>query len=243
MVHTEYIREVPGGRNAVLMIHGILGTPRHFDFLLPLIPEDWAVANILLDGHGGKVTDFSHSSMKKWKAQVSERLDDLLTRYDRVLLVAHSMGTLFSIQESIRRPDKIVGLFLLQTPLRPRLKLSSAIHAALMPFGIVVKAAEDMYRGTSVRMDIRVWRYLGWIPRFLELFRECAATRKLLGQICVPCRIYQSAKDEMVSTRSCRDLAPHPRLQVTVLENSGHFAYKGADLERVMKDFSLLFAP
>lgn len=240
MAHSEYIREVPGSRSAVLMIHGILGTPRHFDFLLPLIPADWSVYNILLDGHGGKVEDFSRSSMKKWKAQVTSRLDALLTRYDRVLLVAHSMGTLFCIQEAVRRPEKIVGLFLLQTPLRPRLKIRSAIHAVLMPFGIVVKAAEDMFNSTSVGMDLRLWKYLGWIPRFLELFAECAATRKLLGQITVPCHIYQSAKDEMVSMRACKDLAPHAHLQVTVLENSGHFAYRGTDLAVLAEDFSFL---
>lgn len=241
MAHEEYIREIPGSRRAVVMIHGILGTPDHFKGFLPLIPEDWSVYNILLDGHGKGVSDFSRSSMKKWKAQVSALLDGVLARYDQVILVAHSMGTLFSIQEAVRRPEKLRSLFLLQTPLRPWLKVRYACYAVVMPFGIIPEAAVDMSRGTSVGLDRRLWKYLGWVPRFLELFSECAKTRKLLGQLRVPCRIYQCKQDEMVSMRTCRDLAKHPHLQVTVLPESGHFAYHGADWELLKAEFSGIF--
>ena len=66
MAHQEYIRIVPGSKYAVLMLHGILGTPDHFRELLPLVPENWSVHALLLDGHGGAVEDFSHTSMEKW---------------------------------------------------------------------------------------------------------------------------------------------------------------------------------
>ena len=46
MNHQEYRRIVPGADMAVLMIHGIVGTPHHFDNLLPLIPENWSVVNL-----------------------------------------------------------------------------------------------------------------------------------------------------------------------------------------------------
>ena len=70
MAHNEYIREVPGSDTVVFCIHGILGTPDQFNPLLNQIPEEWSVFNILLDGHGKKVQDFSGSSMQKWKGQV-----------------------------------------------------------------------------------------------------------------------------------------------------------------------------
>lgn len=241
MTHEEYIREVPGSRRAVIMIHGILGTPRHFDFLLPLIPQDWSVYNLLLDGHGGSVTDFSRTSMKKWKAQVSATLDDVLLRYDEVILVAHSMGTLFSIQEAIARPDKIRQLFLLQVPLRPWLKLRYAFYSALMPFGIVLKGAEDMRNGSSLTLSWKLWQYIGWIPRFLELFAQCRHTRNIMGSLTVPCQVFQSAKDEMVAMGSCKDIAKHPHYQMQILQKSGHFAYKGDDLSLLQAEFSKLF--
>lgn len=242
MPHSEYIREVPGSRSAVLLIHGILGTPRHFDQLVPLIPPDWSVYNILLDGHGGKVADFSHTSMKKWRAQVTSLLDRLLERYDRVILVAHSMGTLFSIQEAVRRPEKIQFLFLLQSPLRPRLKLGTAVRSALLPFGIVLGDAEMMRSDCSITLEPNLFKYIGWIPRFVELLAECRQTRKLLPQLTAPCHFYQSQHDELVSNRSARDLQKHPHLPTTVLPNSGHFGYTGEDLELLKTEFQSLFS-
>jgi pimeloyl-ACP methyl ester carboxylesterase len=241
MEHKEYIREIPGSRQAVLLIHGILGTPNHFDFLLPLIPNDWSIYNILLDGHGGTVTDFSHTSMKKWKAQVATLLDDLLPHYDRVILVAHSMGTLFSIQEAVRRPDKIAHLFLLQVPLRPRLTLATACRAIVLPFGFIPKSAEMMYADCGVTLDWRLWKYIGWIPRFLELFSECRATRRILPKLTVPCYAFQSRHDELVSNHAAKDLLQYPHIQTRILPHSGHFGHTGEDMKLVQAEFSNLF--
>ena len=41
MDHKEYVRIVEGSKNAVLMIHGIAGSPAHFRELLPVVPENW----------------------------------------------------------------------------------------------------------------------------------------------------------------------------------------------------------
>ena len=46
-MHRTYARIVPGAGTAVLMVHGIVGTPRQFDFLLETIPEDVSVLNVL----------------------------------------------------------------------------------------------------------------------------------------------------------------------------------------------------
>jgi esterase/lipase len=85
MAHQEIIRIVPGSRYAVLMLHGILGTPDHFRELLPLVPETWTVHALLLDGHGGGVKDFSETSMEKWKDQVFSRVEEIL-RYSDLYL-------------------------------------------------------------------------------------------------------------------------------------------------------------
>lgn len=95
MEHKEYIRIVPGSKHAVLMIHGIVGTPKHFEPFLPLIPEDWTVYNLLLDGHGKGVKEFAQTSMKKWKSQVAARVREILDTHDTLVIAAHSMGGLF----------------------------------------------------------------------------------------------------------------------------------------------------
>ena len=143
MEATEYVRMVKDSDTAVLMIHGIVGSPAHFKDLLPLIPEEWSVCNLLLDGHGKGVREFGATSMIKWKMQVSARLEELLRNHPRVLMVAHSMGTLFAIRKAIENHEQIVGLFLLNIPMRVHLPPRTIAAALKNAFGKV--KPEDRY--------------------------------------------------------------------------------------------------
>lgn len=232
--HSEYIREAENASTAVLLIHGIAGTPAHFRQLIPVIPTDWSIYNLLLDGHGGAVRDFSATSMKKWKAQVAARLEQLLNRYEAVYLVAHSMGTLFSIQAAIAHPDQIKGLFLLAVPTRPWVRFTTMCTCLRVSFGNIKPtdtSAIAMQNATSICLTSRLWAYIGWIPRMLELLSEIRKTRKLLPGLTVPTMSFQSKVDELVSARSIRDMETHPVIQNTVLHHSGHFAYGDEDMK------------
>lgn len=232
MKYTPYYRIKEGAETAALFIHGIVGTPMHFQELVPLIPEHWSVYNILLDGHGKNVEDFARTSMAKWEAQVSAQLDEILETHSKVLIVAHSMGTLFAINEAIRRPDQVKGLFLLAVPLTPRVLPSTAVNSVRIALNRVTpdSAAADMENDCGVHLSPKLWKYLGWIPRFYELLVEAHRTKSKLEKITVPCRVFQSARDELVSGRSCGLLQVHPGIRVTPLPHSGHFCYKGDDL-------------
>lgn len=246
MAHKEIIRAVLGSKYAVLMLHGILGTPDHFQEFVPLVPEDWSLHALLLEGHGGKVEDFSHSSMKRWKAQVFARLETLLASHEQVVIVAHSMGTLFAIQASLRYPGRIPALFLLGSPLRVFVVPKTAVDSVKMSvFGTVDpndRSAVDMRRGCSVESDWRVWKYLGWIPRFLELFKEIWDTRKLLPQISVPTQVFQSKKDELVHPSSYKDFLGYGSITCTLLPDSGHFGYGDDDLALLKTRFQEMIA-
>ena len=62
MNHAPYFRKGTG-RNAVLLIHGIAGSPAHFRDLVPVIPEPFSVYNILLDGHSGAVLEVLYENL------------------------------------------------------------------------------------------------------------------------------------------------------------------------------------
>lgn len=227
-----YYRITEGADTAVLCIHGIVGTPAHFDGLLPVIPESWSVYNILLDGHGKNVEDFSRTSMETWKRQVSEQLSEILETHQKVLIVAHSMGTLFAIREAIRHPDRVKGLFLLAVPLTPRVLPSTALNALRAVLGRAGNgAAQEILQDCGVHLSPNLFKYIGWIPRYWELLRECRAVRKLLPLLTVPTCACQSRKDELVGPGACKYLEHHPCIRLTVLENSGHFAYRGGDIQ------------
>lgn len=243
MNHQEYITEVPGAKTAVLMIHGIVGTPDHFDMLIPLIPGEWSVYNILLDGHGKSVEDFAASSMKKWKMQIWDLFGRLSSRYDRIAVAAHSMGTLFAIQLGIEHPEKIPFLFLMACPMRVGLRwfgVVNSMKAALnltddrKPLEAATKAA------CSIQTDWRLWKYITWIPRYLELFREVGLTRDLLPELNIPCYAFQSRRDELVSNRAGKVLEGNGAVQVAYLAHSGHFYYREDDRDCLLKSFKAI---
>ena len=242
MDHKPYFRYVPGSHYAVLMVHGIAGSPAQFRDLIPVIPEDWSVYNILLDGHGGTVKDFSRTSMDNWKVQLDTQLHILFARHRQVLIVAHSMGCLFAIQAAVRAAARIPALFLLQPPMVPHLPAATCIGGLQAALGRAKPGSrgEAMKNATAMALTPRLWQYAGWVPRFLELFREISATRKLLPQLRVPCKSFQAAHDELVSPKAGKYLEGHPFIENAVLPNSGHFAYCPEDTALLQKELKML---
>ncbi len=243
MEHRETIRIVSGASNAVLFIHGIAGTPEHFRNLIPLeslVPEEWSVYNLLLDGHGRKVSDFARSSMKKWLEQVGRIFDMLCHDHERVIVVGHSMGTLFAIDLAAAHPDRVESLFLLAVPMRPGLRLSGILNMLRLVFGKIredrpVEAA--LKTACGVEPTKKVWKYLGWIPRFLELFVQIIKTERRLADLKVPCIAFQSGKDELVMNLSSRILKGCKAMNVRDLPESGHFYYAPEDRKNIIEEF------
>ncbi len=232
MIGKEYKRIVEGADTAVLFIHGIMGTTEHFKDLLPLVPKSFSVHNIVLDGHGKGVKDFSHTSMRKWETQTEEAFNSLAQSHKNIILVGHSMGTLLSIEIATKYPDKVKSLFLLNVPLTPRPTFEATSHSYRVLFEKVREekpdevAARDAY---GIEIDRRLWLYIGWVPRFLELFKKAHNTKKELSQIKAPCMAFQSRHDELVSSRSEKILKNHSNIETFTLSDSTHYLYAKED--------------
>ena len=243
MAHQETVRIIPGARTAVLFMHGIAGTPEHFRSILPLehlVPENWSVYNVLMDGHGGQVEDFARSSMKKWKAQVMEIFDRLCDTHEQVVLVGHSMGTLFAVQMALQRPEKVPFILLIASPMRVGVKLYGAVNLIRLSYGLLdhtdpVQAATA--KVSSITQTWMSWKYIGWIPRLIELLKEMKQTEAMLPELKIPCIAFQSRRDELVSCRSCSILRDSGRVELHGLRDSTHFYYTQEDVEAVQKRF------
>ena len=239
MEHKEYKRIHPKAEAAILFVHGIVGTPNHFAELLSVVPDNISVYNILLDGHGGSVGDFSHTSMKKWENQVKGAVDALCATHAKIYIVAHSMGTLFAIDNAIENPS-VKGLFLLAVPLKiaPKLRMVSNLCKVyfdkIKPDDVVALAAKRCY---GIEQDKNPFHYFGWLPRYLELFKKVRQTRQQLSLLQTPCMAYQSANDEMVSPKSAHLLAANACISVTSLKESGHYYYAPGELAFLLDKF------
>lgn len=240
--HKEYIRDVDNGERVALFIHGIVGSPDHFDDMIKVLPDTVAVHNLLLPGHGQTPKEFAHSSMKEWKSYVSNRLETLFSRYEEVYIVAHSMGTLFAIEAAIQRPDKIKGLFLLAVPLCFMPKPSVAWNSLKVIFDRigesdeVGRAAKESF---SMVADKNLLAYVSWVPRYLELMEETAYMRKIIDRLTVPAVVFQSKKDELVAAHACDYIKKCESMELYVLRNSRHFYYEQSDYKYLLESFNL----
>lgn len=240
MNHKAYIRIVPGAETAILFVHGILGSPRHFDMFLPLIPDNISAYALLLPGHGKGVKDFSDSSMDVWIRCVDDAVEELLRSHKRVLMVAHSMGTLFSIQQAVKRPEGICGLFLLAAPLKLFIKPAMVANVLKLYLNKIDPAKpKELATKTacSIIIDKRFWLYFSWIPRYLELFRQISATGRIAEKVQQPCWAYQSKQDEMVALSAGKILRKIPGIRLNILLNSSHYYYEPVDREYLLSQF------
>ncbi len=240
MAHEAYRRILPGADTAVLFIHGIAGSPDHFKPFLPLVPDDFSVVNLLLEGHGGTPRDFSRASMRKWETQVRGTVEELAQSHSRILVAAHSMGTLLAL-ENARNEPKLEKMFFLAVPLGLHLRpgmvknIWKVWRDRIGPEDAAARAAKAC---CSVEHTKTPLPYVGWLPRFWELLCKMRQTRRLLPRVTVPCRVFQSAKDEMVSLRAAALLRENPVFSVKMLEQSGHYYYPPEDLSLLRREFS-----
>ena len=243
MPHHEYVRLNPEADVAVLFLHGIVGSPRHFDHRLPLIhlvPEQWSVYSVLLPGHGGSVEDFSASTMQHWKSYVWSIFEALRQGHQKVILVGHSMGTLFALQLAIEKGEGIPFLFLLACPLCPQVSFAAIRHSVSLITSNPARlndAQTAMYQSGSVVLTKKLWKYIPWVPNLLSLLRECRKTRKNMGKLKIKTFVFQSQKDELVSHRSEKYLKTSPYVHLFELKKSTHFFYEEGDKHFVQQNF------
>ena len=222
----------------IVFVHGIVGNNRIFDFIRPLVPEGSVVKYVALDGHGGNALDFSRTSMSVWKRQVSDVVIEMTGVCEKVIGVGHSMGCLLLLDEDVRR--RLSGLFLLNPPLRIRLKVGLLTNALKVSLGLtegdaVALAAKDAY---GISMDFNPLHYYGWPARYMELFAEIRRIRQSLsGGVTGPVSVVLGEKDEMVSVSSADAFRENASVQVAFLPESRHYYYSPKDKATICKAF------
>ena len=210
-MHQPFKRIVPGAESAVLFVHGINATPRFFDEYVAALPEHVSVHSLLLPGHGGSVRDFGAHSAQEWEMHVRQALDALRKNHQRVYIMAHSLGTLLALREAVRDSKSIAWWG----------KLAK---------GLGGKAAQEELRtcyGTEV--DWRIWRYVGWIPRYAELFVLSREVRRSIHRLKVPTCVFMAGRDEQVSLRSEHCMRGNPAITLRRMAKSTHHIFATED--------------
>lgn len=244
MDHKPYFRNRPHSPVAILMIHGILGTPRHFDWLIDSVPDEITVHNILLKGHGGSVRDFSDATMSDWKAQVEQALTTLESPGRKILIVGHSLGSLLAMDTAVRHPS-ICGLLLLNPPLqaqfRPRL-FGMSLRSAFGTLQPDTPLHEAYLSACGTHTEPQLWKYLGWLLNFVSLLKLCRKSRKLPCRISVPCHVYLGKDDDLVHINSQKWFRQNPQITLTILPAGIHFGYSNDERIRIQNSLNKLLS-
>lgn len=241
MPHNEYIREIENAKIAYLFIHGIIGSPDHFNKLIDLIPKNCSIYNLLLDGHGGSIEDFAQTSMKKWEKQVEETVKYLEKKYNDIIIIGHSMGTLLSINIALKYPNKVRHLFLLSVPLKVNVKQSALTDALKVIFNKIKSddlTAEAAKNAHGIETEQNIIKYITWLPRYIELFHKIYKTDKVLSDLKIPTTAIQSLNDELVSSKTYEMLKKYEKIETIILKNSTHYYYTDEDYKIITDEFT-----
>jgi carboxylesterase len=229
------------GRDAVLCLHGLTGTP----YEVRSIGEAFAARGVravgpLLPGHGGDHEVLVGATHADWFETVASAHRALRTRHERVFTVGLSLGGLLALCHAAEA--EVDALAVIGTPLRIGTRL-----AALLPLVRRVKPWFPKRRGSDIRDAVARARHpsLAVMPvaSVLELMQLQARARSVLHRVRAPLLVAHGCLDATVHPRNAQEIVASvssPERELLWLPNSGHVVpvdHDGAVLAQAVVDF------
>ena len=177
----------------VLLVHGFTGSPWEMrDIGLHMAQHNACSLGIRLPGHGTYADDLAVRSYEEWLAAVEEGYQHLADKYDQVVGVGLSTGSLLLLAAAEKLP--FAGLALLSPYLKMRQHLAP-FAGFLQHFMKFNRRAVDSGVSPYYYQD----RPLAGVHQINRLIRR---VRKCLGKIKVPALIASAAGDITVNSKS-----------------------------------------
>jgi len=214
---------------AIVFIHGFMGKKEQFTEVIEQLGLSGREADVIchtLPGHGGGLRQFRRHGAEDWQRSVDELLDGLRVKYDRIILVGHSMGGLLAVCSAAENCEKIQCIYAVSLPLRLRLTLEGvcsrirSVRQAKPGESPQVKAAREMC-GVD---GITAFNSPLLLGRCIHLLRVIGMAKRALPKLDTPLWVINSQKDDIVSPASVR-LAQRlcPGAQASLLSRASHF--------------------
>jgi carboxylesterase len=111
---------VPGGRNGVLLVHSLGGSPLELKFVANTLSQSgYTVYCPMLPGLAGGTDVSGLSSWQDWYAALETAYEQLSEECDTVIVGGVSAGTMLALRLAALRPEKIRGLMLFSPTIWP----------------------------------------------------------------------------------------------------------------------------
>jgi carboxylesterase len=227
--------DLPGGPDAVLLLHGLTGSP----FELRFVAERLHAAGLrcrgpVMPGHGGDPRALAGLPWAAWVEGARRELERL-DGARRTFLVGCSMGALVSCALAHAHPDRVAGLALLAPALRPSwtVRLAAALGALRVAprLPLVPKLGGSDVRDPAMRRDNPTMPAVP-ITAVAELAGLARHVDRVLPGIAAPALVVAGRHDHTVRLAGARRIARRlgGPCRLVVLERSFHLV--GIDVDR-----------
>ena len=210
-----------GGPNAVLLTHGLTGTPNEMRLLARgLNRRGFTVFGVQLAGHCGDMDDLLATRWQDWATSVQTAAERLRGHCDRLFVGGLSMGALLALNLAADRPDLVDGVgvygatFLYDGWSVPRIARLSGLLPLLKKFNIGrdrVFMEQPPYgiRDERLRAQISTAMQgddssIAGLPgnpwhSLAELHQLAKRVRRQLSQVSAPCLVAHASDDDIAS--------------------------------------------
>lgn len=235
-----------GGRDGVLLVHGLGRTPDEMRLLgKGLNRAGFTVAGVQLAGHGGGEEELLATRWEDWYASVEEAAAELRGHVDRVFVAGSSMGSLLALRLAAMHPEWVAGVGVYGATFRydgwsagwtariafllPLLKrLGIGRHRRLLQWPQQLRRGMPSSPGESAGHDGDSWHALA------ETVKLARDVRRLLPAVMAPCFIAHAIDDEVASAGNADLVARHVRGPVEMLLLADSYHMITMDRERRM---------
>lgn len=244
-----------GGPTAVLLIHGLTGTPAELKLVAKgLARAGYSVYGVQLAGHCGSEADLTATGWKDWLASALDAFDRIRQHHDSVFVGGLSMGALLALMVASHRAERAAGCLLYSPTMfydgwsvpRGSVLLHGAILLGLgrffrfrenYPYGIKddrlrarVQAAMESGRSEEAGLLHMPGRSLA---QLLYLIRDL---KPRLPGLRLPALILHAREDDVTSIRNASYLAARlgGNVEKILLENSYHMITLDQERELVI---------
>jgi carboxylesterase len=227
--------ELPGGPDAVLLLHGLTGSTFELHHLaLRLAAGGYRCLAPVMAGHGGAPGDLVGIPWTEWVAKARRDLARLAGAR-RTFLAGCSMGALVACALAHDHPEQVDGLILLAPALE--LTLPGRLGALLGRSGLLRRRVIPKGSGSDVR-DEEMRRRNPCLPgvplaAVAELGALAAFVDRVAPGVAAPALVVAGGRDHTVTLAGARRLARRlgsGPAEVLVLPESWHLV--GVDVER-----------
>lgn len=221
------------GNSAVLLIHGLTGTPaemKHFGKVIAR--KGYTVACPELAGHCASIQALQATSWRDWYRSVEQAFEALSAEYEQVYVGGLSMGALLALLLAAGKKERVAGVILLSTTffydgwnmpkLKQRLLLPLVLHTPLKylvhweetsPYGIKCERTRALVSAILSNKDAKTADKIGYFKTpatvILESTKLMKAARQALAKVVSPTLIVHSTEDDMASVKNAIYVQTH----------------------------------